>query len=89
MFLVRIVLCMTAVIFAVDHWHPASVTAEETEEMDIQPFKIQIPESVLEDLQARLERTRFPEEITNSEWDYGTNRAWLKQLVKYWQTDYD
>jgi pimeloyl-ACP methyl ester carboxylesterase len=57
--------------------------------MAVRPFKIEIPESTLQDLQARLERTRWPDEIPGSEWDYGTNMAYLKELVEYWRTSFD
>jgi epoxide hydrolase len=53
------------------------------------PFKIQVPDAVLSDLKLRLARTRFPGEIANSDWDYGTNLAYLKELVAYWQQTFD
>ena len=55
----------------------------------IVPFKINVPNAVLADLKDRLARTRFPSEIANSGWDYGTNLAYLKELVTYWRTKYD
>ena len=57
--------------------------------MEVQPFKIDVPESKLQDLKARLEHTRWPDEISGSEWDYGTNMAYLKELVEYWRTGFD
>jgi len=36
--------------------------------MDIQPFTIQIPDAVLDDLQQRLAATRWPGEIPGSDW---------------------
>jgi microsomal epoxide hydrolase len=41
----------------------------------VRPFTIQVPESVLEDLRARLRQTRWPGEVTGSGWTYGTNLA--------------
>jgi microsomal epoxide hydrolase len=55
----------------------------------IVPFKINVPNAVLVDLKDRLARTRFPSEIENSGWDYGTNLSYLKELVTYWRTKYD
>lgn len=52
------------------------------------PFRINVPDTVLRDLQERLARTRFPSEIEGSGWNYGTNLAYLKELVAYWQTGY-
>ena len=53
------------------------------------PFKIQVPDSVLTDLKDRLARARFPGEIPGAGWDYGTDLAYLKDLVTYWRTRYD
>jgi pimeloyl-ACP methyl ester carboxylesterase len=57
--------------------------------MQIEPFRIAIPESVLVDLRERLARTRFPDEIPGSGWTYGTNLAYLRELVAYWRDHYD
>ncbi len=55
----------------------------------IVPFKIQVADSVLADLKERLGRTRFPGEIAKSDWDYGTNLTYLKELVTYWRDRFD
>ena len=57
--------------------------------MDIQPFTIQISDDVLEDLRDRLLRTRWPSEIPDSGWDYGSNLAYVKELCEYWRTEFD
>jgi microsomal epoxide hydrolase len=57
--------------------------------MDVRPFTIAVENSVLEDLQQRLADTRWPDEIPNSGWDYGTNLDYLKELVEYWRTKFD
>ena len=44
--------------------------------MRIQPFSIQVPDAVLEDLQQRLARARWPDEIAGSGWDYGSELAY-------------
>ena len=54
-----------------------------------EPFTIAVPDSVLEDLQQRLDRTRWPRDPGNDDWRYGTNRAWLQDLVAYWRDGYD
>ncbi len=53
--------------------------------MTIRPFEIQVPTAVLTDLKQRLAATRWPDEIPGAGWDYGTNLAYLQQLVAYWQ----
>ena len=55
----------------------------------IVPFKINVPDSVLRDLKERLARTRFPDQLQNVGWDYGTDPAYLKSLVEYWRDRFD
>jgi pimeloyl-ACP methyl ester carboxylesterase len=55
----------------------------------VEPFKIQVSDAVLTDLRARLERTRFPDEIPGSGWEYGANLDYMKDLIRYWRTQYD
>ena len=57
--------------------------------MDVRPFTIAVEDSVLDDLRQRLADTRWPDEIPNSGWDYGSNLAYIKELVEYWRTDFD
>ena len=64
---------------------PASTRGQDA----VIPFKIHVADSVLADLKQRLARTRLPGEITGSDWDYGTNLAYLKELVAYWQQKFD
>lgn len=54
----------------------------------IDPFTIHVDDAALEDLKTRLRLTRWPDEI-GSDWQYGTDRAWLKSLIDYWQHDFD
>ena len=57
--------------------------------MEVRPFEISVDQSVLEDLQVRLTHTRWPDEISGAEWDYGSNLDYIKELVEYWRTDFD
>ena len=57
--------------------------------MAVQPYKIEIPDSVLDDLKSRLERTRWPDELPGTGWDYGSNLDYVKELVEYWRTEFD
>src|SRR6185369_15935655 len=57
--------------------------------MTKEPFVIAVPEDILTDLRERLARTRWPDEIGNDNWQYGTNLAYLKELVDYWRYQYD
>ena len=55
----------------------------------IRPFTIDVPEEVLLDLQSRLAQTRLPDQIPGTGWDYGTDRAYLEELLEYWRNDFD
>ena len=57
--------------------------------MEPTPFTIQIPDATLADLRARLDRVRWPDAIPGAGWQYGTDLAYLRQLVEYWRTRYD
>jgi pimeloyl-ACP methyl ester carboxylesterase len=52
--------------------------------MSVQQFEVHIPDTILHDLQERLAHTRWPDEIPDSGWNYGTNLGYLKELVDYW-----
>jgi pimeloyl-ACP methyl ester carboxylesterase len=53
------------------------------------PFKININQSILDDLKKRITNTRWPDEIENSKWQYGTNESYLKELCDYWENTFD
>ncbi|MGW3495371.1 epoxide hydrolase family protein [Streptomyces sp. NPDC001020] len=55
----------------------------------IRPFRIDIPQSDLDDLYDRLDRTRWPDELPGVGWAYGVPRDYLRELVRYWRQDYD
>jgi len=57
--------------------------------MSIQPFKIAIPQAILDDLRERLARTRWPDEVEGAGWEYGTNLSYMKDLADHWQHEYD
>ena len=55
----------------------------------MQEFTIHVEDSALADLEARLERARLPDQIPGSGWDYGSDRAYMEELLEYWRTEYD
>ena len=52
-------------------------------------FRVHVEDAVLEDLRGRLEGTRLPDQIPGSGWRYGTDVAYMRELVRYWRTAYD
>ncbi len=57
--------------------------------MNIQAFTVALAQHTLDDLRERLARTRWPDEVERIGWDHGTNIAYLKELVDYWQYTFD
>ena len=69
---------------------------------EIRPFRIEIPQDDLDDLQYRLTHTRWANELPPEErgsgsqagpvppgWEYGVPVSYVKQLVEYWSDGYD
>jgi len=54
-----------------------------------EPFTISVPEDVLSDLRQRLSLTRWPDEVPGAGWQYGANLTYLKELITYWQRQYN
>ena len=55
----------------------------------ISPFSFNASNEALADLRRRLAETRFPEKETVDDDSQGVPLATLRELVRYWQTDYD
>lgn len=56
---------------------------------NVTTFNLSVSRPVLDDLKQRLKNTRWPGEAKNSDWNFGTNEAYLKELVNYWIDEYD
>lgn len=59
-----------------------------TKNTQIRPFRIDIPQSDLDDLYERLQRTRWPAEQPGG-WSYGPTQRQLRELVDHWTLKYD
>ena len=55
----------------------------------IESFQIHVEDSALEDLRHRLARTRLPDQIEGTGWEYGIPVDYLDELVAYWRDTYD
>lgn len=66
----------------------AQVTTETNGEA-IRPFRVNVSESDITDLRNRLELVRFPTKELVSDRSQGVQLATLRELVRYWTTDYD
>ena len=65
------------------------IVAQNKISNDVKPFKISISNESIKDLNNRISLTRWTDEVQNSNWDYGTNLNYLKELTNYWKNKYD
>jgi pimeloyl-ACP methyl ester carboxylesterase len=56
---------------------------------ELRPFRIDIPQADLDDLNDRLARTRWPRQLPGEGWSRGVPVAYLKKLADYWRDGYD
>ena len=52
-------------------------------------FKLSVPAADIADLRERLGRTRFPDQAPGPAWEYGTDVAWMRELLEYWRDDFE
>jgi epoxide hydrolase len=55
----------------------------------VRPFRIDIAESVLDDLRARLRHTRWPDRELVDDWTQGVPLAYVQEVAEYWAERYD
>src|SRR5215212_4720640 len=55
----------------------------------IRPFELNIPEEALTDLKQRIKATRWPDRETVADQSQGVQLATVRELARYWATDYD
>src|SRR3954447_25753619 len=53
------------------------------------PFSLHVGDDVLADLKSRLAHVRWPDEVPDKHWKYGTDLPYMKALVEYWGGRYD
>jgi epoxide hydrolase len=60
-------------------------TTVTTAASTIRPFTVEIPQADLDDLERRLESTRFAPPAPGDSWEYGTPTAYLRDMVERWK----
>jgi pimeloyl-ACP methyl ester carboxylesterase len=70
---------------------PRTIPATRTtaENTSIRPFRVSISDEAVADLRRRLQATRWPTKELVKDRSQGVQLATLKELVRYWATDYD
>ena len=71
----------------------AGPTLAQTEtamtDTSIVPFTLAVPQEDLDDLNRRLDMTRWPGQLPGTGWSRGVELGYLKSLTDYWRHDYD
>jgi hypothetical protein len=57
--------------------------------MDIRPFRVDVPDRMLDDLRDRLGRARLPNQVEGIGWEQGTELGYLEELLGYWRDGFD
>ena len=65
------------------------MTSPVGEEAAVRPFRIDVPEEELVDLRRRILATRWPSKELVEDSSQGVQLAMLRELARYWGTDYD
>lgn len=55
----------------------------------MEPFRVQVPLSEIDDLTKRIAATRWPTEPSGGGWERGVPVDYLRDLADYWLNDYD
>lgn len=55
----------------------------------ISPFRIEVSAQDIADLQDRLARTRWPDELPDAGWDYGVPLGTVQELAAEWHSHFD
>ena len=66
-----------------------SAGREAAGEDQIRPFRARVPDADVAELRRRLVATRWPDKETVADQSQGAQLANLKELVRYWGTDYN
>ena len=67
-----------------------SATSEKpADATGVRPFRVEIPQAEIDELRRRIAATRWPEKETVDDGSQGTPLAKLRELVRYWGTEYD
>src|SRR3954467_6792429 len=57
--------------------------------MRVQPYTVEVPDTVLDDLRERIRRTRWPDPAPGEAWSQGADLDYLRDLLAYWADGFD
>ncbi|MEN3279856.1 MAG: hypothetical protein V7607_996 [Solirubrobacteraceae bacterium] len=57
--------------------------------MSTEPFAVEVAQAILDDLDQRLARVRWAQQLDGPGWEDGASPAWLRTLVGWWRDGFD
>jgi microsomal epoxide hydrolase len=76
-----------AIALTAGHVRPGAAAGAQ-QPQGTRPFAVRVPDAVLDDLRARLARTRWPDQIPGSGWNYGPDVSYVRSLCDYWRSGF-
>ncbi|KAL9705831.1 hypothetical protein quinque_009349 [Culex quinquefasciatus] len=71
-----------------EYWGPGS-SENYVENIEVKPFELSYGTEVIEELKAKLDKVpNLPEPLEGSNFEYGFNSNRLREILKYWRSDY-
>jgi len=58
-------------------------------EFNQEPFVVEFDDASVDDLRARLRATIWPDQLSDSGWEYGTDLAYIRELCDHWAERFD
>ena len=68
---------------------PTPITQAATTDTAVRPFRVDVPDEEIADLQRRIAATRWPSQELVADRSQGVQLATIQELTRYWATDYD
>jgi hypothetical protein len=66
-----------------------AIVAPPSNNLDIRPFRVNVPEAELTELRRRVSATRWPERELVADISQGVQLATIQKLAHYWTTEHD
>lgn len=55
----------------------------------VRPFSFDVAPAAVEDLHARIDRTRWPDEVNDDAWSFGVRMDYLRDVIDHWRHRFD
>ena len=55
----------------------------------VKPFKVNISDQIIKDIYDKVKKYPWHEMPNNGGWEYGTNLDYMKEISKYWVSEFD